>query len=81
MHHGPSVRIRGISVAKMSKPTGRKSRSGPRVPEGKAPLQVLINEQTIEDAKIRAIREKTKVSGVVEELLQGWLDGTYKLQK
>lgn len=49
------------------------------MPEGKAPLQVLINEQTIEDAKIRAIREKTKVSGVVEELLQGWLDGTIKL--
>ncbi|MGY3412612.1 MULTISPECIES: hypothetical protein [unclassified Bradyrhizobium] len=40
-------------------------------PEGKAPLQVLIAEETIEEAKIRAIREKTSVSGVVEELLQG----------
>jgi hypothetical protein len=42
---------------------------------------VLIAEQTIEDAKIRAIREKTSVSGVVEELLQGWLDGTYELKR
>lgn len=68
-------------MAKTSKPTGRKSRSGPRAPEGKAALQVLINEKTIEDAKVRAIREKTKVSGVVEELLQGWLDGIYKLKE
>jgi hypothetical protein len=44
-------------------------------------LQVLVNEQTIEEAKIRAIREKTSVSAVVEELLQGWLDGTYKLKQ
>ncbi|MCK1691919.1 hypothetical protein [Bradyrhizobium sp. 145] len=44
---------------------------GRLTPEGKAPLQVLIAEETIEEAKIRAIREKTSVSGVVEELLQG----------
>ena len=68
-------------MTKTSKPAVRKSRSGPRAPEGKAPLQVLIAEQTIEDAKIRAIREKTSVPGVVEELLQGWLDGTYELKR
>ena len=27
-----------------------------------------------------AAREKTSVSGVVEELLQGWLEGTHKLE-
>jgi len=34
----------------------------------------------IEEAKIRAIREKTKVSAVAEELLRGWLSGIYKLK-
>lgn len=57
----------------------RKSRSGPRAPEGKAPLQILVKEKTIEGAKLRVIREKTSVSAVVEALLQGWLDGTIKL--
>jgi hypothetical protein len=42
-------------------------------------LQVLVDEQTIDDAKIKAIKEKTRVSRVVEALLQGWLDGTIKL--
>ncbi|WP_247783886.1 hypothetical protein [Bradyrhizobium sp. 170] len=56
-------------------------RSGPRAPEGKAPLQVLVAEKTIEDAKVRVIREKTSVSAVVEELLQGWLDGIYELKR
>ncbi len=51
----------------------KKSRSGPRAPRGKRPLTVIISEQLIEDAKIAAIREKTKVSAVVEELLQGWV--------
>ncbi len=68
-------------MAKKSKPAERKSRSGPRAPAGKAPLQVLIDEQTIEDAKIEVIRQKTSVSGVVEELLDGWLDGTFKLKE
>jgi hypothetical protein len=27
-----------------------------------------------------AAREKTSVPGVVEELLQGWLEGTHKLE-
>ena len=27
-----------------------------------------------------AAREKTSVSGVVEELLPGWLEGTHKLE-
>lgn len=58
-----------------------KVRSGPRAPAGKAPLQILVDEKTIEEAKIKAIREKTKVSRVVEELLQGWLNGTYKLKE
>jgi hypothetical protein len=65
--------------AKPAKPPT--SRSGPRAPEGKAPLQVLIAEQTIEDAKIEVIRQKTSVSRVVEELLDGWLNGTYKLKQ
>lgn len=68
-------------MAKKSKSAERKSRSGPRAPEGKTALQVLIDEKTIEEAKIKAIREKTKVSGVVEELLQGWLNGVYELKK
>ncbi len=68
-------------MAKKSKPAKRTSRSGPRAPEGKAPLQVLVAEQTIEDAKVKAIRDKTSVSRVVEELLHGWLDGTYKLKE
>jgi hypothetical protein len=71
---------RGIGVAKKSKPTAR-TRSGPRAPDGKAPLQVLVAGQTIEDAKVKAIRDKTSVSRAVEELLDGWLDGTYKLME
>ena len=71
----------GAGVAKTSKPAERKSRSGPRAPAGKAALQVLVDEQTIEEAKIKAIRDKTKVSRVVEELLQGWLDGSFKLKE
>lgn len=67
-------------MAKTSKPAGPKSRSGPRAPEGSKSLQVIIDEQTIIDAKIKAIQERTKVSNVVEELLQGWLAGTYKLK-
>lgn len=67
-------------MAEKSKPAVRKSRSGPRAPEGKAALQVVIDEQTIEDAKVKSIRGKTKISKVVEELLKGWLDGIYKLK-
>ncbi len=58
-----------------------KVRSGPRAPAGKAPLQILVAETTIEDAKVKAIRSKTNVSRVVEELLDGWLAGTYKLKE
>jgi hypothetical protein len=46
-----------------------KVRSGPRAPAGKAPLQILVDEATIEEAKVRAIRRKTNVSRVVEGLL------------
>jgi hypothetical protein len=67
-------------VAKKSKPAERSSRSGPRAPDGKVPLQVLVAEKTVEEAKIMAIRNKTSVSRVVEELLDGWLAGTYKLK-
>jgi hypothetical protein len=52
-----------------------KNRSGPRAPAGKKPLLVIIDEKLIEDAKIAAIRDKTKVSQVVEDLLRGWLAG------
>ena len=53
----------------------------PWAPVGKAPLQILVAEETIEEAKVKAIRSKTNVSRVVEELLQGWLEGTYKLKE
>ena len=62
----------------MEKP---KSRSGPRAPTGKHALTVIIDETVIEEAKIKAIREKTKVSSVAEELLKGWLAGTYRLRQ
>lgn len=65
-------------MAKKEKAT--KVRSGPRAPAGKAPLQILVAEKTIEEAKIKAIRDKTNVSRVVEELLDGWLSGDYKLK-
>lgn len=71
----------GVGVAKKSEPAERKSRSGPRAPVGKAALQVLIDSDMIDEAKIKAIKDKTKVSRVVEELLKGWLDGTYKLKR
>jgi hypothetical protein len=67
-------------VAKKSEPGKPTSRSGPRAPKGKHPLQVLIAEKTIEDAKVKAIRDKTKVSRVIEELLDGWVSGLYKLK-
>jgi hypothetical protein len=35
----------------------------------------------IEEAKIAAIRDKTNVSRVAEELLRGWLSGLYKLKR
>jgi hypothetical protein len=57
-----------------------KSRSGPHAPAGKRPLTVILEETLIEEAKIKAIRDKTKVSAVAEELLRGWLSGLYKLK-
>ncbi|MFB6418580.1 hypothetical protein [Bradyrhizobium tunisiense] len=59
----------------------RRSRSGRRAPAGKAPLQVLVAEHVIVDAKIEAIRRKTNVSKVVDILIRGWLDGTYRLEQ
>jgi hypothetical protein len=38
-------------------------------------LVVILDEELIEDAKIAAIRGKTKVSAVVEKLLREWVDG------
>jgi len=52
-----------------------KSRSGPRAPAGKKPLVVILDEKLIEDAKVAAIRGKTKLSAVVERLLREWVDG------
>lgn len=60
-------------MAKKTKAKKAKSRSGPRAPAGKKPLLVIIDEQVIEDAKVAAIRDKTKVSAVVEGLLREWL--------
>jgi hypothetical protein len=56
------------------------SRSGPRAPAGKKPLTAIIDAEVIKDAKIEAIRQGTNLSRVTQELLQGWLAGTYKLK-
>ncbi|MET4370796.1 hypothetical protein ABIA99_003490 [Bradyrhizobium sp. LB12.1] len=66
-------------MAKMTKAPA-KTRSGPRAPEGKRPLTVLLSEVVIQEAKIAAIRERTNVSQITDKLLRGWLDGTYKLK-
>ena len=68
-------------MAKKSEPAKPKRPSGPRAPAGKHALTVIISEKTIEEAKIKAIREKTNVSQVVAELLDGWLSGLYKLKQ
>jgi hypothetical protein len=47
--------------------------SCPRAPAGKKPLLVIIDEDLIEETKVAAIRDKRKVSGIVQELLEGWL--------
>jgi hypothetical protein len=52
-----------------------KSRSGPRAPAGKKPLMVIIDEDLIKAAKIAAIEDGRNVSGIVQELLEGWLAG------
>jgi hypothetical protein len=57
------------------------SRSGPRAPAGKKPLTAIIDEEVIKEAKIEAIRRETNLSRVTQELLQGWLAGTYKLKE
>jgi hypothetical protein len=46
-----------------------------RIAPAKKPLLVIIDEDLIEETKVAAIRDKRKVSGLVEELLQGWLAG------
>jgi hypothetical protein len=55
--------------------------SGPRAPAGKKPLMIVIEEETIKQAKIRAIEDGTNVSKVAGELLKGWLSGLYKLKQ
>lgn len=67
-------------MAKKADPV-KNNRSGPRAPAGKRPLTVIIDENVIDEAKIKAIRDKTKVSNVAEELLRGWLAGAYKLKQ
>jgi hypothetical protein len=52
-----------------------------RAAAGKRPLTAIIEETVIEEAKIKAIREKTNLSSVTQELLQGWLAGTYKIKQ
>jgi hypothetical protein len=39
------------------------------------PLMVILDEQVIEDTKVAAVLDKRKISGTVQELLQGWLAG------
>jgi hypothetical protein len=41
----------------------------------------VIDETLIAEAKIKGIRERTNLSRVTQELLQGWLAGTYKLEQ
>jgi hypothetical protein len=62
-------------MAKKSAAKKAKSRSGPRAPAGKKPLLVIIDEDLIEETKVAAIRDKRKVSGIVQELLEAWLVG------
>ncbi len=68
-------------MARKTDPENPKSRSGPRAPAGKRPLTTIIDETVVEEAKVKAIRGKTNLSRVTEELLQGWLAGTYKLKQ
>jgi hypothetical protein len=63
---------RMVKKSVMEKP---KARSGPRAPAGKRPLTVIIDEDLIKDSKIAAIEDGRNVSGIVQELLQGWLAG------
>ena len=44
-------------------------------------MTVIISEKTIEEAKVKAIRDRTNVSRVAEELLDGWLSGLYELKQ
>lgn len=68
-------------MAKKAEPKTGTSRSGPRAPAGKKPLTAIIDEEVIKEAKIEAIRQGTNLSRVTQELLQGWLAGTYKLKQ
>jgi hypothetical protein len=61
-------------MPKKTEPEKPKARSGPRASAGKNPLKV------IEETKIKAIREKTNVSRVSEELLRGWLIGPLRIE-
>jgi hypothetical protein len=36
-------------------------------------ISVILDEYLIEETKVAAIRDKRKVSGIVQELLEGWL--------
>lgn len=63
------------------KTQGGRRTGGPRAPAGKRPLTVIVDETVIEEAKIRAIRERTSVSSVAEDLLRGWLAGLHRLPK
>lgn len=62
-------------MARKSATEGPKSRSGPRAPTGKKPLTVILEEDVIKTAKIAAIEDGLKVSGIVEKLLREWLAG------
>ncbi len=61
-------------MAKKSVTEIPKTRSGPRAPAGKQPLTVIIDQNLIKAPKIAAIEDGRNVSGIVQELLQGWLE-------
>ena len=44
-----------------------------RVPEGKAQMLTILDEQVIKDVKIAAIEDGRKMSHVVEEAIREWL--------
>lgn len=66
-------------MSKTTKAAAPKSRSGPRAPAGKRPLTVILDEKLIEDAKVAAIRQRTNVSQVTDQLLRGWLSGNFEI--
>ncbi|MVT55192.1 hypothetical protein GPL17_32660 [Bradyrhizobium yuanmingense] len=68
-------------MAKKEVTEGSMGRAGPQAMASKKPLMLVIEEETIKQAKIRAIQDGTNVSRVAGELLKGWVAGLYKLKQ